>query len=230
MNESGQILLDARLSAIERMTPRCACAADIGADHGYLGVHLLTSGKCGVVQFIDISEPSLRKAGRLVRRLGLEERALFSVGDGAQALVRPADVAIVAGMGGATIAGIVARGREALKDSLLILQPNVAVDELRARLVEEGFCIVDEELARAGGRHYVIIAARRGAAHYDRAQLLVGPVLLEKRHPLLSSYADFRIRVTEKALSGAQNSQCEAAHRLAEELKQWREIRAWLQP
>lgn len=220
--------LDARLTAIERMVPSCPCAADIGADHGFLGVHLLARGKCERVQFLDISASSLKKAARLVRRLGLEGRADFAVGDGAQALLYPAQAVVVAGMGGQTIAGIVERGAGRLADSLLVLQPNVAIPELRLRLSRAGFCIVDEDLARAGGRWYVVIAARKGRCEYSPEELCAGPVLIRKRHPGLAGYAQFRIRVTEKALAGAAKAEASAAVPLREELDRWRAIEQWL--
>ena len=50
------LTLDSRLSAIERMIPPCRSVADIGADHGMLGAHLLLTGRCQRVQLLDVSE------------------------------------------------------------------------------------------------------------------------------------------------------------------------------
>jgi len=222
------IELDERLSMLAALTPACPMAADIGADHGFLGAWLLESGKCGRVQFLDISAPSLKKASRLIRARGLTDRALFSVGDGADALREPADAVIIAGMGADTIEGILTRGQARLGDARLILQPNVNVERLRRRLAALRYEIYDEELARSGGRWYVGIAARRGRATYTERELLAGPVLLKKQHPLLGGYVGFRLKVLRKAFEGAARGDALRAGALSDEIRCWEEIEAWL--
>ena len=224
------IELDERLSMLAALTPACPVAADIGADHGFLGAWLLESGRCERVQFLDISEPSLKKASRLIRSLGLTDRALFAVGDGAEALREPADAVIIAGMGAATIEGILVRGQRQLGDAALILQPNINVEHLRKALVRLGYVIRDEALARAGGRWYVGLSARKGQACYSQKELLAGPVLLKKRPPALAGYVQFRLRVQRKAYLGAARSDEARARDLYDEIKCWEEIEAWLQP
>ncbi len=221
--------LDNRLKMLAALTPACHMAADVGADHGFLGAWLLQSGQCERVQFLDISASSLQKARRLIREQGLEERALFSVGDGLEALMEPAQSVVIAGMGGPTIAGIVERGREALRGARLVMQPNVGVEELRGRLAEMGFRIVDEALARAGYRWYVGIAAEEGSAGYTAEELLVGPVLMKRRPANLSGFADFRIKVLTKAHDGAvRGSKDWMTEELERELRIWKEVRSWL--
>ncbi|MBR4441852.1 MAG: SAM-dependent methyltransferase [Clostridia bacterium] len=222
------IELDERLSMLAALTPACPVAADIGADHGFLGAWLLESGKCERVQFLDISEASLKKASRLIRARGLTDRAVFSVGDGAEALREPADAVVIAGMGATTIEGILERGRTMLGEATLILQPNINADHLRLRLMQLGYEICDEDLARAGGRWYVGMSARPGYAEYSPRELLAGPALLKKRHPMLSGYAQFRLKVQRKACEGAARSDEARAQALREEIECWEEIVAWL--
>lgn len=223
------IELDARLEMLAALTPACRMAADVGADHGLLGAWLLTSGRCERVQFMDISASSLSKARRLIQEMDLSERALFAVGDGLDAMVEPAQTVIIAGMGGPTAAGIIERGRDKLNGARLVLQPNVGLPELRRRLTKLGFAIVDERLARAGGRWYVGVAAEEGKADYSEAELLAGPVLLKNRPPELGAYADYRIKVTQKAYDGAVlGRKHEMTATLERELRQWREIRSCL--
>ncbi len=218
------IELDERLSMLYDMVPHCASAADIGADHGFLGARLLESGKCERVEFLDISEPSLKKAWRLIRRCGLMERADFTVGDGAAALKNLADAVIIAGMGAPTISGIVERGRDKLAHARLIMQPNIGVDLLRADLMRMGFAICDEMIVRAGGRFYVAMAAERGQAVYTEKELLAGPVLLKKKPVDFAGYVQFRLRVQRKAYAGAVKGSSENAEALAHEIALWEEI------
>ena len=218
------IELDERLSMLLDMIPPCAAAADIGADHGFLGARLLESGKCGRVEFLDISEPSLKKAWRLVRRCNLMERAEFTVGDGVAALKNPADAIVIAGMGAPTISGIVERGLSRLEHTRLVMQPNIGVDLLRVDLMRMGFVICDEMIVRAGGRYYVAMAAERGQAAYSEKELLAGPVLLEKKLADFAGYVQFRLRVQRKAYAGAMKGEAENAEALAHEIALWEEI------
>lgn len=202
----SNVSLDPRLSMIAGLVGRCECCADIGCDHGRLGAFLLQSGQCDRVILTDISEPSLKKARWLIARTGLGERVQFCVGDGALALPQTPQVAVVAGMGGATIAGIVRAGRERLGRARLLLQPNVDAPQLRAALSACGYAITEERIARDGRRCYVILQAEPGESAYDYRQLTVGPVLLKRLPPELMPYAQFRLRVAQKALKGAASA------------------------
>ena len=219
------IALDARLSTLAALVGTCDCYADIGCDHGRLGAFLLKTGKVHRAILADISGESLKKARRLISLLGLDERVAFRVGDGARVLDAPVDCVVIAGMGGALIARIIREGREALGDSRLILQPNVAVPELRRALMECGYQIDDERVARDGGRNYVIIAAKPGETRYTERELVVGPVLLRDKPESLRPYAAFRLRVAQKALGGAEKGGDRAqVVALRHEIDIWEEV------
>lgn len=220
------ISLDPRLEKIAELCGRCVSFADIGTDHGRLGAYMLQTGLCEKVQFTDISEPSLFKAKRLLATLGIADKARFLVGDGAKALEDRADAAVIAGMGGETISGIIARGREELADARLVLQPNVAAEEVRRQLVKSGYTICDEAVVRDGRRLYIIIAAEPGSMELTEMQLTVGPVLMEKKPDTLFEYAAFRIRVLNKAITELENGGHDGSA-LRSELAVWEEVASW---
>ena len=197
------VVLDSRLMAIAEMVGSCLSYADIGCDHGRLGAYLLLNGQVQRAQLTDISEKSLKKARLLMKRLQLEGQTDFRVGDGASALTEIPEVTVIAGMGGALIANILKEGRPHLGESRLLLQPNVAVYELRQVLVNLEYTISDERVVQDGRRNYVIIEAIPGRAEYTRRELIVGPVLLKNMPKSLEPYAAFRLRVADKALRGA---------------------------
>ena len=230
MRENGRISLDPRLSMIASLVGQCQCCADIGCDHGRLGAFLLQSGQCARVVLSDISEPSLNKARALIGNLDLGERAVFRVADGIPDNPDAPDVVVIAGMGGATIADILYKDREALGNARLVLQPNVAAPQLRGALSDCGYAIADEHVVRDGRRCYVVIAADPGKSNYSLKERVVGPVLLKRLPPELADYARFRLRVTQKALNGAEQGD-DAAQRtvLSEELEIWREVWVCLQ-
>lgn len=222
MIHEKRIVLDPRLSTIAEMVGRCKIYADIGCDHGRLGAFLLQREWVDQVLLMDISSPSLDKARALIRLLGLEEKTRFLVGDGADPLDCAVDCVVIAGMGGATAAGIVERGHEKFGNARLILQANVANRELRERLSKTGYRISDERVIKDGRRYYIIIEAVPGKAEYSEQELMVGPVLLREKPSALAGYAEFRLRVARKALVGAEHGE-EAE--IADEFR--REIRTW---
>lgn len=228
LHERG-ISLDARLMTIAEMVGRCPAVADIGCDHGRLGAFLLQRGWVGRALLMDVSDTSLDKARALIRLLGLAQRARFLVCDGAEALNEPIDAAVIAGMGGATAAGIVERGRGRLGGARLILQVNVGHPELRRRLAAAGYRLTDERIVRDGRRLYVIMEAQPGKAEYDERELHVGPILLRRKPEELSDYAAFRLRVARKALDGArQGGEAAVISELEREIAIWEEAEAWL--
>lgn len=221
MNNDMCPALDQRLGTIYDMLGTVHAVADIGTDHGYLGARLLMDGRAERVQFLDISEPSLNKARRLMDRLGFLPRSDFAVGDGANALLYPVDAVVIAGMGGSTIAHILREGANKIAPARIIMQPNVAAKEVRETLCEIGYRIDDERLVQAAGRFYTIISAVPGSELYDEKQLLIGPVILEKRPPALAEFAAFKVRVAKKALMGAQKSQRDVQQAFLDEIALW---------
>ena len=224
-----RISLDPRLSRIAEMVGTCECCADIGSDHGRLGAFLLQSGQCRRVVLTDISAASLSKARKLIALMDLESRTDFCVGDGALAIDCPVDAAVIAGMGGETIAGILERADGRLDGARLILQPNVAAPQLRRRMNSCGWKIEREALVKDGRRIYLILSAVQGAQSLDERECAVGPVLLRERPPLLGEYARFRLRVAGKALEGAaRGGDEESADALRREIEIWEEVEACL--
>lgn len=218
------MLTDARLSQIIEMLPETDIIADIGTDHGRLGAQLLLSGKCRKVWFSDISAPSLEKARKLTAHLNLSDRAEFFVGDGAQAFPHAPNAAVIAGMGGVTIAEIIKGAGEKLKNTHLILQPNVYIYELRKALTACGYRIADEKCVIAANRKYILISAAPGHAEYTEFELTAGPVLLKEKSDSFMEYARFRERVILKALKGIEKSENADSASLIKELSVWKEI------
>lgn len=230
MGRRAVIALDPRLSMIARLVGKCESCADIGCDHGRLGAFLLQTDQCRIVQLTDISAPSLDKSRRLIHGLNLTDRVRFFVGDGLAAIGDAPDVVVIAGMGGATIADILEKGRNRLCGARLVLQPNVAAPQLRQALCRLDYAITDERVVQDGRRCYVILQAEPGKADYGLKELVVGPVLLRRMPGELKPYAEFRLRVAKKALAGAAASEDRSQQEpLEQEIAIWEEVCACLQ-
>ena len=109
-----------RLEEIFALLPECETFADVGCDHGYVAKQMLESGKCKKVIISDVSKKCLDKAIALLSNEIEEGRAEAVVSDGFEK-VKECDLALIAGMGGEEIVGILKRAKTLpLK---LVLQP-----------------------------------------------------------------------------------------------------------
>ena len=104
--------VSARLECCAGLVPQGARAADIGADHGYLGISLLLHGRAEFVHASELREQPLRRAMENALRFGVADRMRFSRADGLDAIdPDEVDTIVCAGMGGDLIAQILDRCR-----------------------------------------------------------------------------------------------------------------------
>lgn len=180
-----------RLLCCAAQVPQGARVADIGADHGYLGIELLRTGRAAFVHASELREGPLKRAMANALRYGVAERMRFSRADGLAA-IDPAqvDTIVCAGMGGDLITHIL-RGCAWICNPayLLILQPQSSACDLRRSLTELGFGIERETLVRDGSFLYQVLCVRYGcAAPLTPGQQYVSPALLASGDPLLPEY------------------------------------------
>ena len=72
--------------------------ADVGCDHGYLGIHLLQQGIASSVIASDVKEGPLHGAVLNARKYGVGERISFYLSDGVRQIPRDFDCVVCAGM------------------------------------------------------------------------------------------------------------------------------------
>ena len=78
--------ISARLLCCAAQVPAGARVADVGADHGYLGIELLRSGRASFVHASELRAGPLSRAMANAARFGVAERMRFSQADGLQAV------------------------------------------------------------------------------------------------------------------------------------------------
>ena len=202
-----------RLERVAAQVPAGARLADIGSDHGYLPVALLRRGVIAAAVAGELAHTPFQAAERTVRENGLEQHITVRRADGLAA-IEPTDgiTAIsLCGMGGETIRDILDSGKARLNgQERLILQPNGGEQPLRLWLMENGYCIVFEEVLRENRFDYEIIVAVRGAPQrYSAEELYFGPLLMQARSPAFLLKWQRRLGLKRKTL--AQFAQAEKA-------------------
>lgn len=224
MDTAGGFKLQPRLAAVAGMIPPGTVVADLGTDHAFLPIYLALSERHPRIIATEARPGPLAAARENIRRFGVEGRVEVRAGEGLAPLaVGEAGVVVIAGMGGARVAGILER--DPLRRAgvgLFVLQPLGASGALRRWLLGNGYRIADEDLVQERGLLYEVIAAEpaRPVAHHHPAAggsgdllLEVGPVLWEKRHPLLPGLLRQRIESYREAV----REMAKARHPLAGE-------------
>src|SRR5690606_8294198 len=131
--------------------------------HALLPCYLILNKLVPKVIAVEVNEGPYEAARRQVQRYGLERHIDVRLGDGLTVL-KPGEVhsIVLAGMGGTLINTILQQGREVLaKTHQIVLQPNVAEAKLRRWMLDNGWCLIEEELVLEHDRFYTILVAER---------------------------------------------------------------------
>ena len=184
------IPLSNRLRACASFVANGAVVADIGCDHGYLGIHLLTEGIADRVIAADVNEQPLNSAVRNAEKFGVRDQMSFHLSDGTANIPRDFDTMVCAGMGADTMISIL-EAAPWLRNSAytLILQCQSRRQELRRYLSQNGFAILLEELAEDGKFIYPVMRVRFGSGgKLTPGQCYISPALLHSDSPLLPEF------------------------------------------
>lgn len=163
--------LDRRMSTILSELPQGSNLADIGADHGYIGLSYAKKNANNIVIGSDISEKSIQKAALTAKKLGINNY-FTTVGDGITPIKNyDIDVILISGMGGEEIIKIL-NNQE--KYSLYVLSPQKNVDKVRAFLRDNDFEVVKDYKLFDCNKFYDIIVCKQGSYTPSEFELLYG--------------------------------------------------------
>ena len=138
-NNDVALKMSVRLREIAELLrgPSKLRAADVGCDHGYVSIYLVTHGIAKSCVAMDVRSGPLSGAKENVAEYGLSDIIETRLSDGLKELSPgEADALVIAGMGGATIASILKESTEIVASvKTFVLQPMNAADLLRRWLV-----------------------------------------------------------------------------------------------
>ena len=148
-----------RLETIVHLARNSELVADIGCDHGQVGVELLKSTCVKHIISTDISEKCLKKSEFLFTSAGFKSKYDGRVGDGLKTLENgEVDTIIIAGMGGDLIKEIVTYDRaKTLSFKNFIIQPMTNPDVVRKTFYELGFGIEKDLIIIEGNKYYFLM-------------------------------------------------------------------------
>ena len=207
-----------RLLCCASMVQPGSRVADIGTDHGYLGIYLLQSSAARHVIACDLRKDPLENARRNAKLFGVDGEMKLRLSDGLEKILPDeVDTVVMAGMGGDLIQKILSqcpwRKREGLQ---FILQPQSAGNVLRRWLCEDGFEIQREEPVQDGHFLYTVMDIRQGEpAPLTPGTEYASPALLASGSPLVGNYLARVENALQETVRGLTNAEKQRPERLA---------------
>ena len=180
--------------------------ADIGCDHGYLGIFLLKNGIAESVIAADINQMPLNRAVANAQKFQVQDRMSFYLSDGAKKIPRDFDTLVCAGVGADTMISILEESKW-LADSRyrLVLQCQSKTASLRSYLSENGWYIRNEQVLKDGRFLYTVMEILWQPGHIlSPGQQYITPALLKNPGPMVKDYYRQTLFKLERALRGQQ--------------------------
>lgn len=201
--------LGERLAAVASLVPQGVRLADIGTDHAYLPINLCQNGVITAAVAADVNKGPYQVALASIAAAGLSGKVQVRLGDGLKVLAPgEVDVVTIAGMGGGLMQELLNASADILAGlSGLILQPMNAGAGLRKWLYQHGWHITDEVLVLEDERLYEILYAVPGEEEVpDDIMLSVGPIIWQKKQPLLRLRLEQLLSQEQRILQGLASS------------------------
>ena len=193
--------------AIELFSGVCV-VADVGCDHGRLSCALIQRNLVDRCIAIDISEPSLKKAERLIRQIDAEDRIETRLGDGLTPLAAgEADALAILGMGGTLMTEILDVIPPLMGAKQCILQPMRGAEDIRRWLYERNYPVLEDRVVLDAGRQYQVFSVGQPLAQkqalpagWPEDCFLLGYTAFAHREPQMKPLAEQMLATTRRKL------------------------------
>lgn len=204
-----RIPLSARLQVCCGFVAPNDVVADIGCDHGYLGIHLLKNGIAARVYASDINQGPLDSAYHNAHKFGVADKMSFYLSDGLNNVPRDFTVAVCAGMGADTIQSVL-EAAPWLKNERyrLILQCQSRRPQLRRYLSDSGWRITEESVVRDGRFLYTVMEVywEPGYPGLTPGEWFFPPAIMENPCDETAAYYDDAVFRLRRELAGKKDS------------------------
>lgn len=214
--------LTPRLLKIAEMVPEGAAVIDVGTDHAYIPIHLVSEKKVKRALATDINEGPIRRAAENIARFDLTDYIGTQKANGLSGVDSTGyDTVIIAGMGGILISEILENYADA-NGKTFILQPMTASMELRAYLLNHGYMISEEAIVREEEKLYTVIKAKKGEdMPYTEAELLLGRKNAnDPLYPILKSKTIKKLKVKLSGILRAKEQNGKEIERIINLIKE----------
>lgn len=191
-----------RMKAIADLIPDGLSVADIGCDHGFVALYLVTEKRAPKAIAMDINEGPLLRAKEHIEQYNLADVISTRLSDGAVKLNQgEVDAAVIAGMGGKLTVKIISESLDKFKAmKCFVLSPHSDIPFVRDYLYLHGFAIEDENMVFDEGKYYTMMRCIVADENIDSDGITYGPRLIEKKNPVLIEYLNQEIDKREELI------------------------------
>ncbi|MBE6943623.1 MAG: SAM-dependent methyltransferase [Ruminococcaceae bacterium] len=217
-----EINLSPRLLLCSQFVKSGERVADVGCDHGYLGIYLLKTNIAFFVFASDINPGPLSSAVRNAEKHGVAEHISFHLSAGVRDVPREFDTMICAGMGADTMLSILEDAPWLRNDRYrLILQCQSKTPLLRSYLWANGWDIRQEKAVKDGRFVYTVMEVVRGDyTPINAGESYFSPALSADKSAEAKEYLKRTVRMLRLSVEGkgenADLTEIEALQKLEE--------------
>ena len=193
--------LNQRLSAVASLVEENQSIIDVGCDHAFLAIDLVTKKKVKKMVASDNKEGPLAHAKENIKKAHLSDRIEVQLANGIEQLDPSIDTIIISGMGGRNMIGIckyAPRKMQSIKT--IILSPNNDCEVVRREFVKMGYYIDRELLVQENKIIYPVLRFKKGRKHYSTKDYLLGPCLRQEKSSLFLSWNERELKQKELLL------------------------------
>lgn len=132
---------------------------DVGCDHGYISIGLVKFNKCLKCYATDINKEPINIAMNNIKKYNLDTKIKCILSDGFNCFDNLENTsAVIAGMGGSTIASIISKNITKIKYmNYILIQPNAYSKDIRKYLYDRHFYVEKEDVIYSKGIYYEYI-------------------------------------------------------------------------
>lgn len=204
-----KIPISPRLLACAGLIHQGDRVADIGCDHGYLGIYLLQEGIASSIIAADINEGPLQAAYHNAHKYGFADKMSFYLSNGVKNVPHDFNTLVCAGMGAETMISIL-EAAPWLKNGQyrLVLQCQTKTYLLRRYLSKQGWSISQEIVLRDGKFLYTLmeVCRRSEPSPLTPGQCYIPPAMLNDTTAEVAEYYQWVCKEVTKIVTARGDS------------------------
>ncbi len=221
--------LSLRLKEVASFVPQGARLADIGSDHAFLPVFLVTDKRIDFAVAGEVVKGPYEIAKAHVAAQALQNQIQVRLANGLAAFSKKdeIDTIVIAGMGGVLITQILEAGLEKINAQMrVILQANNHEDTLREWLSRHGFEIISEKIVEDADKIYEMMVAKKTDQKQELSvdEIKFGPCLKKEKSAIFIKKWQKEYQTRQYILSQLPNPTMPKYQAVKEEVQQIKEI------